>query len=58
MGDNVTLTVLVLVYGPALVMVALWLAAVLLAAVGRPSLRDWLLRRTAVPQEEHPPQSR
>ena len=50
---NVVGVELLLAYAPLLLVVGLWLSAGLLAAVGRPGLRDWLRRRTAVPTESH-----
>lgn len=50
---HVVSVVLFLAYAPLLLMVGLWLSAGILAAIGRPGLRDWLRRRTAVPTETH-----
>jgi len=46
--------VLLLAYGPLVLVVGIWVAAAILAALGRPALRDWLLRRTAQPQPDPP----
>jgi len=53
-GVGVVRVAMLLAYGPLLAITVLWLAAVVLLALGRPALFSWLLRRTAVPQSEPP----